>query len=263
MAGAEVPAQGGPPPGPTHQPQPQRQPPQQQSQPQPQPQQQPMQQPPLQPEQPHHPSAGRQPAPIKTSISPPPPSAPYVPYQPGARPQNTYAGATGVPQELSTSVYDSPIAPKDPNSAATYSSSVYSGDGFESSPGAADLPSAPPDQRQDNSYQPYTVYHNLPAQPSYPGYDASGGDASRPPPPTGQAPPPPVPQAAPDSRLTPPPLHPGGAAYDARQGLPSRANVGSPPAGQPQYRAYVPPGMGGSSNDGPTAPTDYYRTAAY
>lgn len=249
-------------------------------------------------------SAGKQPPPIQTSTSPPPANQ-YTAYQApaaGQRPQSTYG-----PQELSTSVYDSPIAPHNPNSAATYSSSVYSPDdpynpsataggrppipqGASAAPPSAPAPSAPPqaapEQRQ--GYQSYTPYNAAPQQPLHPsqppqraygqGYDA-GNDATSPPPPapTGQAPPPPIPQGQggrPATVLTPPPLQPGGAAYDARQNLPSRVGVGSPtgpppepPGGQPQYRAYVPPGgppPGGPPGDAaPSAPGDYYRTAAY
>ena len=220
-------------------------------------------------------SAGKQPEPIQTS-SPPPANNQYGVYQAGApRPQSTYGGA---PQELSTSVYDSPIAPHNPNSAATYSSSVYSPDetyGHANppigGPPTATAPSAPsPDQRQ--TYQPYTAYQ-APQQPSQPyggrPYEnAPAADAPHPPAPTGQAPPPPIPQARPDTVLTPPPLQPSGSAYDARQTLPSRlGGYSSPPVQdgpqQPQYKAYVPPGGPGSGADGPSAPSDYYRTTAY
>ncbi|KAB5566599.1 VHS domain-containing protein [Coniochaeta sp. 2T2.1] len=250
MAGAEVPPQGGP-------------------------SGQPQQQYPQREQGPRRTSAGKQPEPIQTS-SPPPANNQYAGYQAGAqRPQSTYGGA---PQELSTSVYDSPIAPHNPNSAATYSSSVYSPDdayGHASptigGPPNASAPSAPsPDQRQ--TYQPYTAYH-APQQPSQPyggrPYEsAPPTDAPHPPAPTGQAPPPPIPQARPDAVLTPPPLQPSGSAYDARQTLPSRlGGYSSPPAQegqqQPQYKAYVPPGGAGPGADGPSAPSDYYRTTAY
>lgn len=266
MAGAEVPPQGGPP---TQQPQQQQYPPREQGQ--------------------RVPSAGKQPAPIQTSS--PPPSNPYAAYQAPAgaqRPQSTYGGA---PQELSTSVYDSPIAPHNPNSAATYSSSVYSpDDAYHANPTpggppnshapSAPPPSAPtpsaPDAR--TTYQQYTAYHT-PQQASQPnpygrGYDTGANDAPHPPPPTGQAPPPPIPQARPENVMTPPPLQPGGPAYDARQTLPSRMggyasptgqrpDAGPQPGQQPQYKAYVPPGAPGPANDGPSAPGDYYRTVAY
>lgn len=231
---------------------------------------------PGQPQRQRQHSAGKQPAPIQTS-SPPPVNNQYA-----MRPQSTYGGA---PQELSTSVYDSPIAPHNPHSAA-YSSSAYSPDdayGHASppigGPHAAQAPSAPapsapsPDQRQ--TYQPYAAYH-APQQPSQSygrPYEGPGNDAPHPPAPTGQAPPPPMPQARPDNVLTPPPLQPGGPAYDARQTLPSRVGgYSSPPAHQPgpsdsgqqqQYKAYVPPGGARPGNDGPSAPSDYYRTTAY
>jgi signal transducing adaptor molecule len=71
--------------------------------------------------------------------------------------------------------------------------------------------------------------------------------------------------------MTPPPLQPTGSAYDARQTLPSRmGGYSSPPAQQrpdagqqPQYKAYVPPGGPVPASDGPSAPSDYYRTTAY
>lgn len=264
MAGAEVPPQGGPP---SAQPQQQQYPQREQGQ--------------------RHPSAGKQPAPIQTS-SPPPSNNPYAAYQaPGAnqRPPSTYGGA---PQELSTSVYDSPIAPHNPNSAATYSSSVYSPeDGYgqagpnNGGPPNSQAPSAPPpsapnpDQRQ--TYQPYTAYHT-PQQPSQPygrPYESVANEGPHPPAPTGQAPPPPIPQGRPDNVLTPPPLQPSGSAYDARQTLPSRIggypsppaqqhpDAGQQPPQQPQYKAYIPPGGPAPGNDGPSAPSDYYRTSAY
>ncbi|KAB5583331.1 VHS domain-containing protein [Coniochaeta sp. 2T2.1] len=250
MAGAEVPPQGGP-------------------------SGQPQQQYPQREQGPRRTSAGTQPEPIQTS-DPPPANNQYGGYQTGAqRPQSTYGGA---PQELSTSVYDSPIAPHNPNSAATYSSSVYSPDdayGHASptigGPPTASAPSAPsPDQRQ--TYQPYTAYHapQQPSQPygSRPYESAPPTEAPHPPAPTGQAPPPPIPQARPDAVLTPPPLQPSGSAYDARQTLPSRlGGYSSPPVPdgqqQPQYKAYVPPGGAGPGADGPSAPSDYYRTTAY
>jgi signal transducing adaptor molecule len=194
------------------------------------------------------PSAGKQPAPIQTS--PPPQQQGYAPYsqQPsapnhGPRPQSTYNN----PQELSTSVYDSPVAPHNPNSAATYSSSVYSPDNDfgASSPSHPGGPSGPPGGGPPGGYQPYTAYH-----PSAP------GDA--PPPPTGAAPP--VPgsntRPGPGNVMTPPPLHPSGPAYDARQTLPSRTGD------TPQYKAYVPPGAAAAGGEAPSAPGDYYRSAS-
>jgi len=224
MAGVEVPPQGGPPPV-----QQQQYPQRDQGQ--------------------RLPPSGKQPAPIQTSS--PPPANTYAAYNPnvgnppaqGPGPQSTY----GNPQELSTSVYDSPIAthnPNGPNSAATYSSSVYS----------PDEPSAP---AQDQS-QGYTTY-NAYAHPSQPGQNPYGGQGydGAPPQPMGQAPP--IPQAARPAAnvMTPPPLNPSGAAYDARQSLPSRlAGAGSPsaPGPEPQYKAYVPP-----AQNEPSAPSDYYR----
>ncbi|KAJ4293967.1 ESCRT-0 subunit protein hse1 [Collariella sp. IMI 366227] len=96
--------------------------PQQQQQP---PQQQQQQYPQRPPEQRHPSSSGKQPAPLQTSASPPPANqyASYQPApQPSARPQSTYGAA---PQELSTSVYDSPIAPQNANPIQPYPSSAY------------------------------------------------------------------------------------------------------------------------------------------
>ncbi|KAK3384574.1 VHS domain-containing protein [Lasiosphaeria ovina] len=275
VAGAQVPAQ----PSQPAQQAPQQPPPQQQQQYPPRPQEQ------------RQPSGGKQPAPIQTSSSPPPANQ-YAPYQAppaGTRPQSTYGGG-GAPQELSTSVYDSPIAPHHTNSIGTYSSSIYSPeDPYAAASPAGGPPGAPaplapsapggPDPRP--SYNAYTSYRtsSQPSQPQqqYGAYDG-GNDSSRPPAPTGQAPP--IPQARPPQApgpvtMSPPPLHPTGPAYDARQTLPSRlgAQTGGHGAGSgssssiPQYKAYVPPGSsaaGGPGNDdGPSAPADYYRAAAY
>ncbi|KAK4238467.1 class E vacuolar protein-sorting machinery protein HSE1 [Achaetomium macrosporum] len=267
VAGAEVPSQ---------QSQPPTQTPQQQQQPsQPQYAQRP-------PEQ-RVPSGGKQPAPLNTSASPPPanPYATYQAPQTTARPQSTYGSG---PQELSTSVYDSPIAPQNANPVAPYSSSAYTTpdehpyDGTNANPPSAPSapppavpgPSAPsPDYRAPSySHGPaqgqYAAYPNhAPSQPgTYGGYDGSAPDG---------------PQQAGSSRppanpLSPPPLQPTGPAYDARQTLPSRAS--GPGHQQPQYKAYVPPGSSGQEDgSGPSAPAaaaapasgaeGFYRTAAY
>ncbi|KAM0322299.1 hypothetical protein ACHAQA_009588 [Verticillium albo-atrum] len=188
---------------------------------------------------PRLPSNGRPPEPISTS-SPPPPNA-YATYShpPDQRPQSTYGA-----QELATSVYDSPIAPHNPNSTATYSSVNYAPDdqynhqnSNQGPPGAPQSPQHQPSQPQYHSYQPPSA---PPAQDHY----SSAPSQAPPPVPTGAAP------------SAPPPLQPTGSAYDARQGLPSQSGT-SP---QPQYKAYVPPG-GPVPNDGPSAPapSDYYR----
>ncbi|KAJ9151211.1 Class e vacuolar protein-sorting machinery protein hse1 [Pleurostoma richardsiae] len=212
------------------------------------------------------PSAGKQPAPIQTS-SPPPVAGSYAPYPqqpppqaPGQqRPQSTYGA-----QELATSVYDSPIATHNPNSAATYSSSVYSPEdayaAATASPSAPQAPSQP--QYQAYSYgqqQPPPQAQQQQQHPYGHGYDTGGpssdvAGAPPPPQPTGQAPP--VPGSMQPGVLTPPPLQPGGPAYDARQTLPSQAQ---PQGQQPQYKAYVPPPQG----EAPSAPGDYYRQTAY
>ncbi|KAH6681177.1 class E vacuolar protein-sorting machinery protein HSE1 [Plectosphaerella plurivora] len=236
VAGAEVPSHGGQAPGP--------------------------QQYPHRDPTPRLPSNGKAPEPINTS--PPPQQNAYVPYsQPTQRPQSTYG-----PQELSTSVYDSPIAPHNPNSAATYSSSVYSPDeqfananannnhshGSSVPPPSAYTTSQPPPNQQPSQPQ-YQSYHP-PSAPSGPDGYGSAPSHAPPPVPTGNAPAPPG--AGRPGPMTPPPLQPQGQAYDARQGLPSQ--VGSPPGQAPQYKAYVPPGAP-PGGDGPSAPApgDYYR----
>lgn len=237
VAGAEVPSQAG----------------QHQNQPQQYPHRDPT---------PRLPSSGNPPAPINTS-SPPPQGNAYAQYGQPEHRQSTYGA-----QELATSVYDSPIAPHNPNSAATYSSSVYSpeeshgnanqGPGHGGSsvpPPSAYTPQQPPNQPSQPQYQSYQP----PSAP--PAHDSYGGAPSHAPPPvpTGAAPSAPSGSDRPGV-LTPPPLQPTGSAYDARQGLPSQ--VGSPPPGQqPQYKAYVPPGAPPTGGDGPSAPapSDYYR----
>ncbi|EQB49878.1 VHS domain-containing protein [Colletotrichum gloeosporioides Cg-14] len=239
VAGAEVPSAGGPPPAQNH-PYPQRE------------------------HNPRLPSTGKAPAPINTS--PPPTANAYTAYSqpPNQRPQSTYGA-----QELATSVYDSPIAAQNPSSAATYTSSVYSQDdpynsNNTSSPavGNTTVPAPPPSSFQPSApiaqpSQPSAP--SAPQQPQYQSYQPPGvqgqdnynnAPTQAPPPvPTGAAPS--IPGPARSEVLTPPPLQPGGAAYDARQSLPSQG-------AQPQYRAYVPPG---AAADGPTAPPahDYYR----
>lgn len=102
----------------------------------------------------------------------PQPSAPYdnhpshqqqLPHQQQhqQRPQSYAPPSTNNPQELATSVYDSPIAPHNPHSAATYTSSAYS----------PEEPSAP-------TYAPPSVPGGSappPLNPSGPAYDARQG----------------------------------------------------------------------------------------
>lgn len=211
-------------------------------------------------------SAGKQPAPIQTSS--PPPGHQYAAYShpgppAGQGPQSTY----GNPQELSTSVYDSPVAAHNPNSAATYSSSVYSPDEAYTSPtiGGPSAPSAPsvaapsapappaPSQQPYQSFSYQQQQHSQAPQPYGHGYD--GGSDVPPPRPTGQAPPVPQGQGRPSDVMSPPPLHPSGPAYDSRHSQPDQMAVpgGAAPQGQPQYKAYVP------QADAPSAPNDYYR----
>ncbi|KAL7951648.1 hypothetical protein V8C42DRAFT_304736 [Trichoderma barbatum] len=166
------------------------------------------------------PSNGSQPPPLKTSTSPPPQNFNPFKQGPNQQPPSTYGA-----QELATSVYDSPIAPNNPNSAATYSSSVYSQEG----------PGAP--HPTDEQIAPYAV------QPSYQTYQPPQQPPSAPPGQVSQRPP---------NVMSPPPLQPSGAAFDARQSLPSQAGAAS----GTQYRPYVPPG---SSEPSAPAPNDYYR----
>ncbi|KAK3292499.1 class E vacuolar protein-sorting machinery protein HSE1 [Chaetomium fimeti] len=261
------------------------------------------QQQPQQPQQPQYaqrpseqrvPSGGKQPAPLQTSASPPPANQ-YTPYQvpqASARPQSTYGSG---PQELSTSVYDSPIAPQNANPAGPYPSSAYvtpdedpytaaaaSNSSLPAAPSipppsvpAPSAPSAPsPELRQPSYGQQYSTYHPHPPQQTpygaAPGgsYDAATVD--------GAHAPPSVPPA-----MSPPPLHPTGPAYDARQSLPSRvtggppgpsgagggggggapAVGGPPPPQQPQYKAYVPPVASSAPGPGPGPAGDEGATA--
>lgn len=183
-----------------------------------------------------------QPGPINTAMSAQPPPQQYTPYSqpqggppsgqapqdpyaqpgPGAqRPQSTY----GV-QELATSVYDSPIAPHNPQTAGNFSSSGYS---EEEPPNRSD--SYPPPG-------PYSTGH--PSQPQYQSYNPDVSAPSAPP------------MGGPGPDMMPPPLQPGGAAYDARHSLPSQGMPG--PGSQPQYKPYVPP-----QRDTPDEAA-YYRT---
>ena len=188
-------------------------------------------------ETPHQPSAGNAPGPIDTS----PPTQNYAPYSqppqghgapysqapaPGVpRPQSTYGA-----QELATSVYDSPIAPNNPHSANTYTSSVYSQEDYEN---------------RNQTSSPQGPYSSQPPPQQYQSYNPPPENAP-PPVPTGQAP------------DVPAPLQPGGPPFDARHGLPSQGAPPQPSA--PQYKPYVPPGQA-PQDDGPSAPapSDYYR----
>jgi len=202
------------------------------------------------PPSPRLPSAGKAPAPINTS-PPAQPAGQYTAYSqpPGQRPTSTYGA-----QELATSVYDSPIAPhnqNNPQSAATYTSSVYSQDDpYNAASPSGNQPStstvqppvpftqpAPPPgsqaaQPQYQSYQP-----SQSQQPLYDGPGPGSSGAGRPP-----------------AGMSPPPLQPGGPGFDARQSLPSQAG-GVPP----QYKPYVPPPASEPSAPGPA---DYYRQAS-
>ncbi|KAI1078137.1 hypothetical protein F5B20DRAFT_571865 [Whalleya microplaca] len=217
-------------------------------------------------DQPSRIAVGKQPAPLQTSSPPPQQYQAYShqapPPQVGQRPQSTY----GNPQELATSAYDSPVATHNPGpgpgpgASDPYSASVYSQeDPYATSPTAP--PSAPPQPSgatpaplaiggSGNQQPQYTAYNPLPQRQD--SYEA-------PPQPLAPAPPIPNSQVQIPHVLTPPPLHPGGSAYDSRNSLPSQMGGGvgmggmqSPPL-QPQYKAYVPPG------NEPSAPQDFYR----
>ncbi|CAK7221922.1 ESCRT-0 subunit protein hse1 [Sporothrix curviconia] len=226
----------------------------------------------------------KQPSPLQTNIAPAQQSSAnnttYLPYNPHqgsisgpSGPNSTY----GNPQELSTSVYDSPIASHNPNAASippaqqqhqqqpgsanTYSSSVYSPDQF-GPPSVVGLPTGPPPPAETSGavsnppYQSYTGYHG--SQQYQP------PQASAPAPPTSS--PPPAPGSGPGG----PPNAAGGGYYDSRQSLPSRMSTsgpsapgggpGSPPPDQQQYRPYVPPSEASAPQPGSAPPADdYYR----
>ncbi|KAI0129427.1 VHS domain-containing protein [Xylariales sp. AK1849] len=227
-------------------------------------------------------AAGRQPAPLQTS----PPPQPYSAYsqpppQSGPRPQSTYEN----PQELATSAYDSPVATHNPG-GDPYSASVYSTeDPYNTSPTAPSAappraPSGPPQgmptpqtftggpsglSAPSAPSQPqYTPYNPNPHQRQHqPTYDATSAPTNAPPPvPTASAPPLPSPEVVPHV-LSPPPLQPSGPAFNARHGLPSQTGQHGGQPGQPQYKAYVPPGAGaggsGHNLNEPSAPQDFYR----
>ncbi|KAI5856706.1 hypothetical protein GGS23DRAFT_588796 [Durotheca rogersii] len=217
-------------------------------------------------DQPSRIAAGKQqPTPLQTSS--PPPQAYQAYSQPpaaGPRPQSTY----GNPQELATSAYDSPVATHNPGRPDPYSASVYSQeDPYAASP-TAPAPSAPPMPAPSGPAPavptPLALAPHSPVlpQPQYTAYNPQRHDSydappqAPPPQPTGSAPP--IPQGQPPHVMTPPPLHPGGPAYDARQSLPSQMGGHPAPQPQPQYKAYAPPG------NEPSAPQDFYRQhAAY
>ncbi|RDL36569.1 uncharacterized protein BP5553_05921 [Venustampulla echinocandica] len=181
--------------------------------------------------------SGSKPAPLQTTS--PPPASQYPPQQPqtGYPPQNTYSN----PQELATSVYDSPINQQNPN--APYSASVYSSeDPYSAEPTGNQQP--PPSQQQYNAYPGVPQPSQPPAQ-QQPGYEP-------PPPPPGSGHVP-----APLNVNAPYPVISEGR--DARQTLPSQ---GAPPG---QYKAYQRPGSSGGEaaplapSAPPGGPADFYR----
>jgi signal transducing adaptor molecule len=167
------------------------------------------------------PPSATSPAQFSSYAQPPPPQ--HDPYGQGPggplrRPDSTYGA-----QELSTSVYDSPIAPHNPQSAGGYTQSNYSQEDVSHGSG----PSNP--YGQQNPYQSYN--------------------------PLGSNPPSHAPPGPPSDPSAPPPQNAGGP-YDSRHNLPSQNAVG----GAPQYKPYAPPGP---DADGPSAPApnDYYRSS--
>ncbi|KAE8453467.1 ESCRT-0 subunit protein hse1 [Mollisiaceae sp. DMI_Dod_QoI] len=168
--------------------------------------------------------SNQKPAPLQTH-SPPPVQYPGPQPQTGHRPESTYSN----PQELATSIYNSPVSQN--RRESTYSASLYSEDDPYSASGAAN--SQPP-----VSQQQYSAY--APPQQQYPPQQRPTYDA--PPPPVGAAPPPP---SGPSYPTVP---------QDARQTLPS----------QGQYKPYQRPGSAeGHSVASPSAPpggpADFYR----
>ncbi|KAF5130180.1 Class E vacuolar protein-sorting machinery protein hse1 [Metarhizium anisopliae] len=157
VAGAEVPSQ-----APGAQPQ----------------QQQPQQYPPRDDTPSLGPPSGKQPAPVNPSSPPPQSFTPYSPQPPQQnaapysqmpsqqRPQSTYGA-----QELATSVYDSPIAPHNPNPAPFGQQPYHSYNPPEQAPPPAPTGQAPP---PPNSMSPaplqpggaaaYDARHGLPSQ---------------------------------------------------------------------------------------------------
>ncbi|KAL7970378.1 hypothetical protein HDV63DRAFT_404256 [Trichoderma sp. SZMC 28014] len=166
------------------------------------------------------PPNGSQPPPLKTTTSPPPQN--FNPFQqpPNQQPPSTYGA-----QELATSVYDSPIAPNNPNSANTFSSSVYSQDGPAVPHPNDNEPIAPYSSQQQPSYQSYQPHQQSPPQQS-------------------------------QNAMAPPPLHPSGPSYESRQNQPGQSGAGAGAGSGGQYRPYVPPG---SSEPSAPGPNDYYR----
>lgn len=215
-------------------------------------------------DQPSRVAAGKQPAPLQTSSPPPQAYQAYSqpPAQAGQRPQSPY----GNPQELPTQAYHSPVVtthnPSQPN---PYSASVYSQeDPYATSPTAPapSVPSAPAPSAPSGPPQGVPTPLAIGPQSQYSAYnpqrqDSYDAQSQVPPQPSGPAPPIPQGAQAPPQVITPPPLHPGGPAFDARQSLPSQ--IPHPQQQQPpQYKAYVPPG------NEPSAPQDFYRqNAAY
>ncbi|CZR51981.1 related to protein HSE1 [Phialocephala subalpina] len=150
--------------------------------------------------------SNQMPAPLQTS-SPPPNQYPPPQAQTGHRPQSTYDN----PQELATSIYNSPIGNR---RESQYSASLYSQDDPYSASGAAT--SQPP-----------------PAQQSYQAYNAA--PQQQPPPPPGVAPPgppsgPTYPTVPQDARQT----LPSQGQYKPYQRPGSAENVASAPPGAPQ-----------------------------
>ncbi|CAD6449230.1 a959f9e6-f22b-4f29-b60a-499027c784a7 [Sclerotinia trifoliorum] len=95
--------------------------------------------------------SGSQPPPLQTN-SPPPTQYPTQQPQTGHRPQSTYSN----PQELATSVYDSPVQQQNPHQYTTYGET----DPYPATPATAQSP------QQYNAYKP-SQQPSQPPQPSF------------------------------------------------------------------------------------------------
>ncbi|KAF7854547.1 hypothetical protein EAF04_010356 [Stromatinia cepivora] len=96
--------------------------------------------------------SGSQPPPLQTN-SPPPTQYPTQQPQTGHRPQSTYSN----PQELATSVYDSPVQQQNPHQYSAYAET----DPYKATPATAQPP------QQYNAYKP----PQQPSQPPQPAYE--------------------------------------------------------------------------------------------
>ncbi|KAM0147158.1 hypothetical protein ACHAPG_010743 [Botrytis cinerea] len=223
-----------PPQSDSHQPYPSQQPPQSESH-----QQYPGQQPPQSESHQPYPQrdptpripSGSQPPPLETS-SPPPTQYPTQQPQTGHRPQSTYSN----PQELATSVYDSPVQQQNPHPYTAWAET----DPYSATPAPTQQPQPP---HQYNAYNP----SQQPSQPPQPSYEPPAPPGSLPSPVQGS----PYPVLG-DARST----LPSQGQYKAYQ----RPDSSDSNQGTSQGLANAPSAPpGGASN-----PADFYRqNAAY